>query len=56
MDIDEKRILNNLVNSKMKPDIAIFDSPETESQYSAYVYNKWNKCPRIMDINSLPNL
>ena len=56
VDIDEKRILNNLVNSKMKPDIAIFDSPETESQYSAYVYNKWNKCSRIVEIRELKRL
>jgi hypothetical protein len=27
-----------------------------EEMYSAYLYNKWNKCPRILEINSIINL
>ncbi len=22
-----------------------------EEMYSAYIYNKWNKCPRVLEIN-----
>ena len=51
VDISEKRILNSLTAARVKPEIAIFDSPETQYQYSAFLYNKWNKCPRVLQIN-----
>lgn len=34
-----------------KPDINIFDSVESEEKYSAFLYNRWNKTPRVLIIN-----
>ena len=56
VDVNPKRVNNSLNNIKTKPNMFIFDSVDSERQYSAYLYNKWNQCPRIIDINSLPKL
>lgn len=59
LDINSKKIsnsLNGLTKSGFKPNMFIFDSVETEEKYSAFIYNRWNKCPRVLAINQLSGL
>ena len=54
--VSAKRISASLSAAQVKPDIAVFNSFEMEEMYSAYMYNKWNKCPRIIEINQAVGL
>lgn len=59
LDINPKRIsysLNGLSQSGFKPNMFFFDSVETEEKYSAFIYNRWNKSPRVLNINNLNGL
>lgn len=55
-DINPKKVNSSMNGLKVKPNAFYFDSFETEQQYSAYLYNKWNRTPRVMDVNTLPLL
>lgn len=48
--------MSNLSKNKFKPNFFIFDSVETEEKYSAFIYNKWNKSPRVLILNQLKGL
>ncbi len=53
LDISSNKIansLNNLTKLSFKPQIFLFDSVESEEKYSAFLYNRWNKCPRVLDM------
>ena len=56
IDVNPNKINASLNSLKSKQNLFIFDSPHTERQYSAFLYNKWNQCPRVLDLSALPKL
>lgn len=59
VDINSKKIsasLNALNKVEAKPNLFIFDSFESEEKYSAFIYNRWNKCSRVLAVDELKGL
>jgi len=54
--INPKKIGQALASTTKKPDIALFNSYELEQAYSIFMYSKWNKCPRVLELNNLVGL
>lgn len=51
--VNGNRIAQSLAGSGQKPDVMLFNSVEMEQMYSIFLYSKWNKCPRILEIDRI---
>lgn len=56
MFVNPKKIGPSLSSAGSKPDLIIFNDYLLEQMYSIFLYSKWNKCPRILEVNSLAGL
>ena len=54
--VNPNKIHKSLVSATAKPDIAIFNNVEMEHMYSIFLYNKWKRCFRILELNKLDGL
>ena len=51
--VNANRIAQSLTGAGHKPDIMLFNSAEMEQMYSIFSYSKWNKCPRVLELDRL---
>lgn len=51
--VNPNKIMNSLVGAAKKPDIALFNSAQLEHMYSIFLFSKWNKCLRVLELNKL---
>jgi hypothetical protein len=54
--VNPKKIGQSLGQASKKPDLALFNCYEMEQMYSIFMYSKWNKCPRVLELNELHGL
>ena len=51
--VNAKKISQSLTAATSKPDLFLFSSVAMEQMYSVFLYSKWNKCPRVLEIDRL---